>query len=304
MVSRAQGRLQSLMLSVVMPSKNQGRFISAALESVVQQHRNDNLEILVRDCESEDQTPSILAEYADLPFVHITRESDQGQTDAINKGFQGASGDILCWLNSDDVMHPHAVDRVLEAFRNHPEADVVFGDAVFIDERGVTVRRFPTADPHLSKLRNRCVLSQPSVFFRKEPYLAVGGLNTKRHYCMDYELWTRFALNRCIFVRTAHVLSATRLHGETKTFNGGLAFIEEICDMQEALLGDASPVWRIYEHARSPDLQRFRSKLLRFLMATLKQSARQPSSLPLMAVASIERTTSELAARVRHARAT
>lgn len=285
-------------LSIAMPSRNQGRFIGKALDSIVSQAHGD-VEVIVRDCLSSDDTPQVLANYQSYPFVHIVSEHDLGQSDALAKSFAQASGDVFCWLNSDDVLLPGAIRAVLDTFASQTEADVVYGEAVFLDQNDAIVSNFPTARPNLWRLRDRCVLSQPSVFFRRDAYFGVGGLNSSRNFCMDYELWTRFALARKRFVYIPQALSGTRLHSETKTANGGRAFVEEICDMQLSLLGNVSPVWRLYERSRSPDLEHIQRKPLRFALAALCELALHPWSLPRLAIALMERTSAEVLARLR-----
>jgi glycosyltransferase involved in cell wall biosynthesis len=285
-------------LSIVVPSKNQGCYLESALESLVSQSDGDNLEVIVRDCLSDDETPAVLNRFAHQPCVTITSEQDQGQSDALMKGFAAATGDVFGWLNADDVLLPGAVDHVLATFASRP-MDVLFGEALFIDEDGNVVRRYPTAGPRLERLRDRCVLSQPSVLFSRDAYEAVGGINPERHYCMDYELWTRFAKRGVGFVRTDRVLSATRLHAETKTANGGLAFIEEICDMQMEILGKCSPVWQVYRESRLPSLRNVKGKALRFAIAGWRVLSRQPSALHKLMIALGERSCAGLLARMR-----
>jgi glycosyltransferase involved in cell wall biosynthesis len=288
-----------LKLTIAMPSKNQGAFISAALDNLVAQHQGRNLEVIVRDCMSTDCTEAALAKYDRLPFVHVRRELDHGQSDAIATAFQNSSGDILGWLNSDDVLYPRTVDRVLEFFSSNPDIDILYGDAVFIDAAGRTVGRFPTATPTLQSLTHRCVISQPSVFFRREAYLSVGGLNRDRRYCMDYELWLRFARQGLAFGRIKHVCSATRLHDSTKTFTGGLDFIDEICHMQEELLGYVSPVWSVYKRARSGSLAGIPSKTIRFCIATLKEVRSNPLAAFAIGGAFMERTARQCVGNLR-----
>lgn len=286
-------------LSIVMPSRNQGRFIGRALDSIICEERDGNLEVIVRDCLSTDDTPEVLADYQSYPFVHIVREHDLGQSDALAKAFMNASGDVFCWLNSDDILYPGTIHTVLNTFETRPDVDVVYGEAVFLDQEDVVVSNFPTARPSLWRLRDRCVLSQPSVFFRREAYSDVGGLNSRRHFCMDYELWTRFLLAGKRFTHVPQVLSGTRLHADTKTANGGLAFIEEICDMQRNLLGNVSPVWRVYERSRSSGLRNIQRKSLRFILATLGELALHPWIFPRLVTALAERASAEALARMR-----
>lgn len=288
-----------LKLSIVVPSLNQGDFIGRTLDSIVRQYDHGNIEVIVRDAMSDDQTADVFKRYRQHDWIAVTRQHDDGQSDALATGFAAATGDILCWLNSDDILCPGAVEHTLSKFSEDPEIDVLFGDAAFIDEQDQVVGRFPISNPTLTNLRHRCVISQPSVFFRRSAYEAVGGLNRRRRFCMDYELWTRFAVRKFRFERTRRVLSCTRLHPRTKTATGGAEFVREICDMQRELLGSVSPVWQVYRLTRESDLMHTHGKLSRFAAATSQIIASNPTRAPQLGFAAIERASAEIRARFR-----
>jgi glycosyltransferase involved in cell wall biosynthesis len=122
-----------LHVSVVMPSYNQARFIRAAIDSILSQDYQ-GIDLLVMDGGSTDGTVDILASYGDrLQFVS---QRDAGQSDAINRGLQRAAGDIICWLNSDDLFTPRAILDVVQAFDKHPHVDFVYGRGWNIDAQG------------------------------------------------------------------------------------------------------------------------------------------------------------------------
>ncbi len=288
-------------VSVAVPSRNQGRYVRYAIDSLINQEFDGVLEVLVRDCLSDDGTGAVLDCYADHPSVQVCREADLGQSDALTKAFEQATGDVFCWLNSDDILFPGALSHVCDRFDREADTDVVYGDAAFIDEAGEVVGGFPTAHPSMERLMHRCVISQPSVFFRRSAYFSVGGLNPQRHFCLDYELWLKFARAGMRFERIPRLLSGTRLHDQTKTANGGLAFIREICVMQQEVVGHVSPVWEVYIESRSDVRPELSPKWLRFSRAAARVLARRPWSVVPITSAFFERLAAQFAARIRGA---
>jgi len=254
-------------LSIVVPSYNQGTYLRRTLESLVDQADDGCLEIIVQDAHSDDQTAQVLRDFAQLPFLHIYVEADRGQSHAINLGLSKAKGSVFSWLNSDDVILPGAVAAVVEAHLENPHVDFIYGDAWFINEHDMPVRAYPTGEPILEVMKHRCVLSQPSCFFTRKSIERLGGLREELNFCMDYELWLRMLQANIEPLRLDAVLSCTRLHDQTKTSTGGLDFVNEIISMQEDRLGCASPVWRMYQNARSPKLAWVPGKSLRFAAA-------------------------------------
>ncbi len=182
-------------VSIVTPSFNQGRFIERTIESVLAQRGGFELEYLVVDGGSTDETRSILERHADrLRFVS---EPDRGQSDAINKGFRAATGDVLAWLNSDDTYEPGAIDAAVRTLAN---ARWCYGQCRIIDEHDREIRRPVTwYKNHLSRrfsrgrLLRKCFVPQPAVFFRRELLEEVGPVDEACRYSMDYDLWLRFA---------------------------------------------------------------------------------------------------------------
>src|SRR5207253_836839 len=132
------------LVSIITPSYNQGRFIRATIESVLGQDY-PNIEYIIMDGGSKDETASIAREYSRrLTFIS---ERDRGQSDAINKGFRMARGEIVSWLNSDDIILPGAVRSAVEAFERVPSAGAVYGDGYLIDLVGNVNSRFPSNEP-------------------------------------------------------------------------------------------------------------------------------------------------------------
>jgi glycosyltransferase involved in cell wall biosynthesis len=203
------------LISVVTPSYNQGRYIEDTIQSVLNQEY-PNIEYIVVDGGSTDNTIEILKKYEDkLKWIS---EKDEGQTDAISKGFNMAKGDILGWLNSDDAYLPDAVNAVVKHFHDCPGTGMVYGKSHLTDETGNIISNYPTEPFDYKRLARFNFIAQPSVFFRKETYMAAGGVDRNLHYIMDYDLWLRIAKKyRIDFL--PHFISNFRLHAGSKTIS-------------------------------------------------------------------------------------
>jgi GT2 family glycosyltransferase len=191
-VERAEAGLPGL--SLVIPIMNAGLFLERTVRSLL---LNDlsGVEVIVMDGGSTDDTPAILAHYAHA-FATVVSEPDEGQADAINKGFARATGAILGWLNGDDLLLPGALNRVRRLFRDEPGTEVVVGNAA-ITELDLTVthqvRREGMLDfDHLIDY-SQFHLVQPAVFFTRRAFEAVGPLRTDLHYAMDADLFLALA---------------------------------------------------------------------------------------------------------------
>lgn len=205
-------------VSVVTPSFNQGAFIERTIQSVVSQRGDFELEYLVMDGGSTDETLSILRRYeGQLRFVS---EKDEGQSEAINKGFRMTSGEVVAWLNSDDIYRPGALDAAVRALAH---ARWCFGECRVIDEQDREVRHVISAYKHWvsrrysrRRLLGRNFISQPATFFRRDLLEEAGPIDPALHLAMDYDLWLRFArLADPVFVPLP--LAAFRWHGTSKS---------------------------------------------------------------------------------------
>lgn len=196
------------------PSFNQGRFIEATIKSLIEQDY-PNLEHIVIDGGSTDETVSILERYADH-FAYWQSEPDNGQTDALIKGFARATGDILCWLNSDDLFEPGALRFVGSYFRDHTSVRFLYGDSRWIDVDGRYLK--PKKEHPFSQfiwLYDHNFFPQPSCFWRRDLYEEVGGLDERFELAMDADLFIRFA-ERTRPVHVRRMLSQMRLYPEQK----------------------------------------------------------------------------------------
>jgi len=179
--------------SVITPSFNQGKFIATCLDSVRSQGDDDYEHLIFDNC-STDETPSVLANYATQSQIKLVIESDQGQSEAVNKGFQRAGGEIICWLNSDDAYMPGTFARLRKAFAD-PKVQVVFGDTKQISYDGRPPERavgyLKDRYDLLRWWHSKARLHQPSIFFRRSVREKCGLLKNDLHYAMDYEYWWR-----------------------------------------------------------------------------------------------------------------
>lgn len=179
-------------ITVVTPSFNQGRYIEATIRSVLDQGY-PNLEYVIMDGGSKDETVEIIEKYSEH-LAYWVSEPDEGQTDALIKGFERTSGDILCWLCSDDLFESRTLWEVAEVFTQHPDWQVVYGDSFWIDAESRPIR-FKREIPyhHFIWMYDHNYFPQPSTFWRRGIYEKVGGLDPRMSLAMDGDLWARFA---------------------------------------------------------------------------------------------------------------
>jgi glycosyltransferase involved in cell wall biosynthesis len=190
--SKIHNQQSSPLVSIVTPSFNQAYFLEETILSVLGQSY-PNLEYIIVDGGSTDGSLEIIQRYA-ARLAWWVSEKDRGQTDAINKGFARARGQILAWLNSDDTYRPGAVAEAVAYLQTHPEAGMVYGDADLMDERGNVIGRFPARQTDYRRLRNGYVhIPQQSAFFRADLWKQVGPLDPSFYFAMDYDLWVRLA---------------------------------------------------------------------------------------------------------------
>jgi len=203
------------LVSIVTPSFNQARFLEQTILSVLSQDY-PNLEYIIVDGGSTDGSVDIIRKVADRLAWWVS-EPDQGQTDALNKGFAHARGEIFAWLNSDDTYLPGAITQAVEALHAHPEAAMVYGDANLVDEVGMFISRFPARQTSLKNmLRGSVHIPQQSTFFRARLWRQVGPLDPSFHFAMDYDLWVRLARHAPL-IYIPSLWANFRLHGGGKT---------------------------------------------------------------------------------------
>ena len=240
------------LVSIVTPSYNHGLYIEATIQSVLQQDY-PNLEYIVIDGGSQDDTVEILKRYADrLCWIS---EPDHGQADAINKGFRMARGEILAWLNSDDTYLPGAVRQAVEYFQKHPDTSMVYGEGQHVDAAGHLIEPYTTEPFDYQRLSERCFICQPTVFFRAQVFRDIGPLDTTLHYCLDYEYWMRIA-KRFHIGHLEASLATSRLHMDTKTLSGLVAAHDESLCVVQHHFGRVSARW-LYAYAAAYLTEKF-----------------------------------------------
>ncbi len=211
------------LVSIVTPSFNQGKFLEKTILSV----RNQDypfIEHIIVDGGSSDETLNILRKYQrDVKWVS---EPDEGQSDAINKGFRMSRGDILAYLNSDDIYLTGAIRCVVDVFRETRATDMIYGDYLIIDEDEKVLRKCRLFDISFADLLKRNVIGQPAVFFRRRILEKVGPLDVKLRYAMDFDLWLRIASMGTI-KHMSDYLSCFRIHPGSKTVKERLKFSKE-----------------------------------------------------------------------------
>ena len=179
-------------VSIITPSFNQGRFLEAAIQSVLGQTYS-NIEYIVVDGGSKDESVEIIRKYQPRLAWSVS-EKDRGHADALNKGFSHATGEILAWLNSDDVYFPNAVAEAVSALQEHPEVGMVYGDAQLIDDAGAVVGQFASRQTDYRRmLRGSVHIPQATTFFRAGLWRQVGPFDLSLFFSFDYDLWVKLA---------------------------------------------------------------------------------------------------------------
>jgi glycosyltransferase involved in cell wall biosynthesis len=203
------------LVSIVTPSFNQAKYLEETIRSVLAQDY-PRIEYIVVDGGSTDSSLEIIRKYADRLTWWVS-EPDQGQTDAINKGFGRATGEIMAWLNSDDTYQPKAVSEAVAFLQAHPKIGLVYGDAHFINAEGQIIGKFNAQQTSYKRLRRGGVyIPQQAAFWRADLWNQVGPLDPSFYFAMDYDLWVRLA--RITEIRyTPQWWANFRLHGEGKT---------------------------------------------------------------------------------------
>jgi glycosyltransferase involved in cell wall biosynthesis len=178
-------------VSIITPSLNQGRFLEETLLSV-QRQDYPHIEHFVVDGGSSDGSLDIIKRHERTPARWIS-EPDRGQTDAIAKGFAMARGDILAWLNADDLLMPSAVRIAVAELTGDPALGLVYGDRIEIDSRGNVTNVVQLPSHRHAMFRRNFTIPQETAFFRRTAYDAAGGVDTSLHFAMDFDLWVRMS---------------------------------------------------------------------------------------------------------------
>lgn len=204
-------------VTIVTPSYNQAEFLEETMLSVLNQDY-PNLEYIVVDGGSTDGSVDIIKKYEDRLAWWVS-EPDNGQSEAINKGFARATGEIFNWLNSDDILYPYAIRIAVHFLKKNPHCELVYGNRIVIDQKGriVDVLEPVSTNKMLAKFAYR--IPQETTFFTADLWRRVNGLNESLHFVMDTDLWHRF-MKETDFFYIPEFLGAYRKHEESKSVYG------------------------------------------------------------------------------------
>ncbi len=243
-------------VSIITPSYNQAAYLEQTIRSVLGQDY-PNIQYLIADGGSTDGSVDILRKYAPRLSWWVS-EPDRGQADAINKGFAHATGEVIAWLNSDDMYAPGAVTSAVRALEAHPRAGLVYGRAVSITPHGRPLNDLAFSAWGVGDLAAFNILTQPAVFVRREAWEAAGGLDASYHLLLDHHLWLRIAA-RYEMVGVPEVWAFARHHPAAKNVAQAEKFGQEGLRILDWMKTDPllAPVL-----ARSP--RKIRAAALRF----------------------------------------
>lgn len=202
-------------MAMVVPSYQQADYIGRTLDSIFSQ-QYPKMSVAVQDGGSRDGTQAVLEKYS-AQIASCVSQPDGGQADAIVKGFTRVDGDIMAWLNADDLLMPGTLGFVGEFFASHPEVDVIYGHRVLVDEEGKEIGRWilPPHDPET--LRWIDYVPQETLFWRKSIWEKTGGVNPRFHFALDWDLLLRFHRAGARIVRLPYFLGCFRVHAAQKT---------------------------------------------------------------------------------------
>jgi len=243
---------EPFLFSIIMPSFNQASFIEQSILSVLEQGYGA-IEFLVVDGGSSDSTPSILNKFSSR-ISRIISDPDSGQADAINKGLRRATGEILGWINSDDILYPGVVSLVADIFKAHPDVGVIYGNVDYganessID-RTIRGESFDFLD---SFRRLHIPMPQQGCFWRRSAMIQCGLLHERWHYVLDRDFFIRLAdKERCLYVN--HTFGLFRSHPHSKSSFFATCWIQELEDLYSGYFVENS-----FEHNIFP----FRNEVL------------------------------------------
>jgi glycosyltransferase involved in cell wall biosynthesis len=213
--------------SISLPVLGQADLLPSALASLAAQ--SEPFDVAILDATADDSSQEVVAK-SGLRVAYNRHGPDRGQADAIAEGWGRLEGDVVGWLCADDYYYPDTFARVAKGFAEDPSADVVFGHAIHINRSGDFLEYFPSIDDPMA-LRRGCCIPQPSCFVRRAAVTRVNGLDTSRHYTMDWDLWLRLLRSGAKFRFIDAPLAATRVYPETKTLSGASERYREIWDL-------------------------------------------------------------------------
>lgn len=228
------------LVSIIIPSFNQGEFIEQTILSVLYQ-TYQNIECIIIDGASSDNTVDVIKHY-ESKLSKIVSEEDEGQADAINKGIRLASGDFITWVNSDDLLDPTAIEYAVAAFVENPDVDFVYGDINLINERSVSLRVLKGCQIKLSSVFfiMDLPIPQQGSMWRRNVTSSVGLLGEQWHYVLDREFFLRICMKHNVKYINK-IMGSFRQHGQSKSVKMKEGWIMELLSMYEVLVNN--PDW-------------------------------------------------------------
>ncbi len=201
------------LVSIITPSFNQAAYLEQTIRSVLEQDYPD-VEYLIVDGGSSDGSLEIIRRHANRLAWWVS-EKDSGQAEAINKGFAHARGDIVAWLNSDDYYLSGAVRAAVKSFELHPQAALIHGNMLAVEEHGQTINILRYHQLSLEDLLCFQIIGQPAAFMRRSALDKAGGLDPTLHFLLDHQLWIKLARQGEI-IHVDETWAAARYHGQAK----------------------------------------------------------------------------------------
>ncbi len=239
------------LVSIITPSFNQSAYLEQTISSVLGQDY-PSIEYIVIDGASVDGSVGIIKKYSSRLAYWIS-EKDSGQADAINKGLMRAKGEIVAWLNSDDYYMPGAIKSAMAAFESNPQAMMVYGNMLAVDQNGQTINQLRYRQLTLEDLLCFQIVGQPAVFMRRTAFEKAGGLDLSFHFMLDHQLWLKIAVQGSI-IHVNQMWSAARYHPMAKNRAQAPGFGREafrILDWAETQSDLAPALHRVQHRARA-----------------------------------------------------
>jgi glycosyltransferase involved in cell wall biosynthesis len=258
-------------ISIVTPSYNQGQFIEETIRSVLLQGYPD-LEYIIIDGDSTDDSVEIIKKYEPW-LAYWVSEPDRGQSHAINKGWRRAQGEVIAYLNSDDLLAPGALGHVAHTFMSAPEAGLVYGDCSLIDAKGGLIDNLKSRPYNRAGLLVANYILQPSAFIGRKAFRHVGEVDESFHMAMDYDYWVRVAMAGFDMKYVPQALSSARLTPNTKSASLVLSFLPDILRVLDSVYESGLVPGDVRRAKRSAYANAWRVGGVRYFNANMRRPA-------------------------------